>query len=101
MKTSIREARKAGLRGDDAESAALCGTDAPAPVMPTRDSDANREPSYGPGGKVAFDGIVNWMTGQGGANDISTASQWMFAATENWLSLMNIHRVSWIAKKII
>jgi hypothetical protein len=41
------------------------------------------------------------MTGQGGANDPATANQWMMAATQNWLALMNIHRSSWIAKKII
>jgi len=71
-----------------------------APVRAT-DADTNTEPCYGPGGKVAFDGIVNWMTGQGGANDPTTAAQWMMALTENWQTLMNVHRSSWLAKKIV
>jgi len=75
-------------------------TDVPAPTV-TRDESASSEPCYGPGGKVAFDGIVNWMTGQGGANDPTTATEWMVALTENWQSLMNVHRSSWLAKKII
>jgi uncharacterized protein len=75
--------------------------DAPAQPEPTHALDAAGEISYGPGGRVAYDGIVNWMTGQGGANDPATANQWAMAATQNWLALMNIHRSSWIAKKII
>jgi phage-related protein (TIGR01555 family) len=72
------------------------------PSQPVAATDGDIElQSYGPGGKTAFDGIVNWMTGQGGANDPATASKWLMASTENWLSLINVHRSSWIAKKII
>jgi uncharacterized protein len=57
---------------------------------------------YGPfANREAYDQVANWMSGQGGANDPAVAAQWMQAITENWQSLVNVYRVSWLAKKIV
>ena len=49
----------------------------------------------------AYDSIVNWMSGLGGLADKARASQWAFAITENWQSLTNLYRSSWLARKIV
>lgn len=71
------------------------------PTQPTKAADQEPAQADSPISSVAFDGIVNWMSGQGGANDTATAAKWLLSATENWQTLMNLHRASWIARKIV
>ena len=49
----------------------------------------------------AFDGVANWMTGQGGINDPATAIRYLFAATTDWQTISNMCRASWLARKIV
>lgn len=74
---------------------------APATASPDTGELVPR-PSYGPlGSKEAFDGIANWMSGQGGVNDPARASQYLFSATIDWQTITNACRASWLARKIV
>lgn len=55
----------------------------------------------GPYRRVSIDAIVNAMAGAGGPYDKTTATTWAQSITENWQSLTNLFRVSWLAKKIV
>ena len=86
-------------------------TEAPAIASPVFDAEyddniayARRfgpKLEYGPMSKQAFDQVSNWMNGQGGIGDPTMATSYLFAATQDWQTIANMCRASWLARKIV
>jgi hypothetical protein len=80
------------------------GETAAAAPPPTQAQDSNPTDLVIPGGPLkreGFDAMANWMTGQGGIGDPATASQYLYSATLVQQQIVNICRVSWLARKIV
>lgn len=88
------EAWKAGLRGEELVSAAHSFS------SPVTEGNGGLSVSVGPR-RMSVDAIINLLAGAGGPLDKLRATQWAFATSENWQSLTNLYRASWLAKKIV